>query len=99
VGVLDITYLRKLRDVLVEEGHTGVHHLLTGSGWTTHHIESADDFDHAPWLLRVSYLHTVGVVKKTPPSAAELAGIDVDAEVVGLGLSEAARAAFERRAV
>ena len=32
-GMLDIAYLRALRDVLVDQGQTEVHHLLTESGW------------------------------------------------------------------
>jgi hypothetical protein len=95
-GMLDIAYLRKLRDVLVDAGHTGVHHLLTESGWTTYHIESADDYDHARWLLRLSYLYHVNIAKKTPAGAEELAGVDVGTEVDRLGLSEPVRAAFER---
>ncbi|WP_276257835.1 luciferase family protein [Haloglomus litoreum] len=96
-GMLDIAYLRKLRDVLIDEGETGVHHLLAESGWTTYYIESPDDYDHARWLLRLSYLYHVKIAKKTPAGAEELAGVDVEAEVEGLGLSEPVRAAFERR--
>jgi hypothetical protein len=96
-GMLDISYLRKLRDVLIEEDHTGVHHLLTESGWTTYYIQSADDFDHARWLLRLSYLYHVNVLKKTPAGAEELANIDVESEIQKLDLSDKVRAAFERR--
>jgi hypothetical protein len=98
-GMLDIAYLRKLRDVLVEEGQTGVHHLLTESGWTTYIIESPDDYEHARWLLRLSYLYHVAIVKQTPAGAEELAGVDVAAELAELDPSEAVRAAFERRPV
>ena len=96
-GMLDIAYLKKLRDVLVDEGETGVHHLLTESGWTTYMIESADDYEHARWLLRLSYLYHVKIAKKTPAGEEELAGVDVDAELAALDPSEAVRAAFERR--
>lgn len=96
-GMLDIAYLRKLRDVLIEEGHTGVHHLLTESGWTTYHIESATAFEHARRLLRLSYLYHVSVLQQTPAGAEEFADIDVAAELDGMGLSSSLRAAFERR--
>lgn len=96
-GMLDIAYLRKLRDVLIEEGETGVHHLLTESGWTTYYIESADDFDHAQWLLRLSYLYHVNVLKNTPAGAEEFAGTDVAAELADMDLTDGVRAAFERR--
>jgi len=58
-GRLDIAYLRALRDVLVEEGETGVRHLLDQSGWTTFYIEHPDDFDYARWLVRLSYPYHV----------------------------------------
>lgn len=96
-GMVDIAYLRALRDVLVEEGVTGVHHLLAESGWTTYYVESARDYDHARWLLRLSYLYHVNVLQKTPAGAEELADVDVDAELGHLDVSDAVRAAFERR--
>jgi hypothetical protein len=96
-GMLDINYLRDLRDVLIEEGHTGVHHLMTDSGWTTFHVESPDDFDHARWLLRLSYLYHVNVLSDLPAGAEEFAPVDVEAELDAMGLSDAVRAAFERR--
>lgn len=96
-GMLDIAYLRRLRDVLIEEGHTGVHHLLTESGWTTYHIESTDEFDHARWLLRLSYLYHVAVLQRTPAGSEEFADIDVAAELAALAPSEAVRTAFERK--
>ena len=96
-GVLDIAYLRKLRDVLVDAGETGVRHLLSESGWTAYHIESAAGYEHARWLLRLSYLYHVGIVKRTPAGAEELAGVDVAAELDAVDSSDAVRAAFERR--
>ena len=96
-GMLDIAYLRNLRDVLIEEDHTGVHHLLTESGWTTYHVESPGDFEHARWLLRLSYLYHVNVLKRTPAGGEEFADVDVVAELDGMDLSEAVRNAFERR--
>ncbi|WP_255196290.1 luciferase family protein [Halorarius litoreus] len=97
-GMLDIAYFRPLRDTLVEAGETGIHHLLTESGWTTYYIESPDDFAHAEWLLRLSYLYHVAAVKKTPAGAEELAAVDVDVEIAEMDLPEPILAAFERRA-
>jgi hypothetical protein len=95
-GMLDIAYLRALRDALVEEGQTGVHHLLDESGWTTFYIRNSDDYDHARWLVRLSYLYHVNVLKKTPAGAEEFADIDVETEFETLEPSEAVRVAFER---
>ena len=95
-GMLDIAYLRALRDALIEEGQTGVHHLLDRSGWTTFYIESPADYDHAEWLVRLSYLYHVSVLQKTPAGAEEFAGVDVAVELDALDPSPAVRAAFER---
>lgn len=96
-GMLDIAYLRALRDALVEEGQTGVHHLLDQSGWTTFYIEHPDDYDHARWLVRLSYLYHVNILKKTPAGAEEYAAIDVQSELDALDPSDDVRAAFERK--
>jgi hypothetical protein len=55
-GMLDIPYTVALRQQLVEEGKTGLHHLLADSGWTTTHIHTADQVAQGLWLLRVSWL-------------------------------------------
>ena len=96
-GMLDIAYLRKLRDVLVVEGETGPHHLLTESGWTTEYIESPAEYDHARWLLRLSYLYHINVLQKTPAGAEAFADIDVDSELGSMDLSDDVRGAFDRR--
>ena len=95
--MLDIAYPKRLRDALVEEGHTGVHHLLSKSGWTTYHIEFAADFEHARWLLRLSYLSHVSVLKKRPTGSEELADVKVDSEIEAMNPSENVLVAFDRR--
>jgi hypothetical protein len=40
-----------LADGLAEE-----HHWVPNSGWITFRIRSERDFDHAMWLMRLSYL-------------------------------------------
>lgn len=96
-GMLDIAYLRALRDVLIEAGQTGVHHLLDESGWTTFYIEEPADYDHARRLVRISYLYHVNILKKTPAGAEEFSGVDVDSELEDLNPTDAVNAAFHRR--
>jgi hypothetical protein len=96
-GMLDIAYLRALRDALVGEGQTGVHHLLDQSGWTTFYIEQPGDYDHARWLVRLSYLYHVSVLQKTPAGAEEYSAVDVEEELESLEPTDSVRAAFERR--
>lgn len=43
-GTLGVASLRALREALIDEGQTGVHHLLDRSGWTTFHVEGAAGF-------------------------------------------------------
>ena len=96
-GMLDVAYLRALRDALVEAGETGVHHLLDDSGWTTFYVEHPDDYDHARWLVRLSYLYHVNVLATTPAGAAEFDSVDVESELAALDLDGPIRAAFDRR--
>jgi hypothetical protein len=96
-GMLDVAYLRALRDALIAEGTTGVHHLLDESGWTTYRIAGPEDVDHARWLVRLSYLYHIATLAKTPAGADEFADVDVPAALDELAPSEAVRAAFERR--
>jgi hypothetical protein len=86
-GLLDVAYRRALRDVLVEEEHTGEHHVFPESGWTTYYVESADEFQHALRLLRLSYLYHLNVLKRTPGGAEAFADVDVGAEIDAMGLS------------
>lgn len=67
-GMLDIAYLRALRDVLIEEGKTGVHHLLDQSGWTTYYIDSSADYDHAVGSSGCP-ICTTSMSSKRPPQA------------------------------
>jgi hypothetical protein len=55
------------------------------------------DYDHARWLVRLSYRYRVSVLEKTPAGAEEFAGVDVEAELDALDPSDPIRAAFERR--
>lgn len=95
--MLDISYLRALRDVLIEMGQTGVYHLLDQSGWTTFYIEHPTDYDHARWLVRLSYLYHVNVLKKTSAGAEEYIGVNVECELDALDPSDSVRVAFECR--
>jgi hypothetical protein len=68
-GVIDIPFPRSVRDVLLAEGLAGEHRWVPDSGWTTFQVRSEADFNHAVWLLRLSYLR-YGV--KTAPAPREL---------------------------
>ncbi|WP_435073743.1 luciferase family protein [Halorubrum sp. HHNYT27] len=76
---------------------TGVHHFLDQSGWTTFYLERPSGYDHARWLVRLSYLYHVNVHKKTPAGSEEYAAVDIESELDALAPSDAVRTAFERR--
>lgn len=55
-GVVDIPFPRSVRDALLGEGLAEEHRWVPNSGWTTFRVRSEEDFKHALWLMRLSYL-------------------------------------------
>jgi hypothetical protein len=55
-GMVDIPFPRSVRDALLAEGLAEEHGWVPNSGWITFHVRSEEDFNHAVWLLRLSYL-------------------------------------------
>jgi hypothetical protein len=58
-GIVDIPFPRSVRDALLAEGLAEEHRWVPNSGWITFHIRSEEDFKHAVWLMRLSYLRYV----------------------------------------
>ena len=56
VGIVDIPFPRSLRDALLADGLAEEHHWVPNSGWITFRIRSEEDFQHAVWLMRMSYI-------------------------------------------
>jgi hypothetical protein len=55
-GTVDIPFPRPVRDALLREGLAEEHRWVPNSGWITFRIRSEEDFQHALWLMRLSYL-------------------------------------------
>jgi Family of unknown function (DUF5519) len=55
-GIVDIPFPRAAHDALLAHGLAQEHLWVPDSGWVTFRIGSEQDFDHALWLLRLSYL-------------------------------------------
>jgi Family of unknown function (DUF5519) len=55
-GMVDIPFPRSVRNALLAEGLAEEHHWVPNSGWITFRIRNEQDFDHALWLMRLSYL-------------------------------------------
>jgi len=54
--VVDIPFPRSVRDALLAGGLAEEHRWVPNSGWITFRIRSEEDFKHALWLMRLSYL-------------------------------------------
>ena len=68
-GMVDIPLPRSVRDALLAEGLAEEHRWVPNSGWITFHVRSEEDFNHAVWLLRLSYLR---YAMKAAPDPCEL---------------------------
>ena len=55
-GIVDIPFPRPVRDALLAEGLAEEHRWVPNSGWITFHVRGEEDFKHAMWLMRLSYL-------------------------------------------
>ena len=55
-GIVDIPFPRSIRDALLAEGLAQEHLWVPNSGWITFQIRGEDDYTHALWLMRLSYL-------------------------------------------
>jgi Luciferase len=55
-GVVDIPFPRPIRDALLADGLAQEHHWVPDSGWITFRVRNGTDFQHALWLLRLSFL-------------------------------------------
>src|ERR1700737_324515 len=68
-GIVDIPFPRSVRDALLAEGLAEEHRWVPNSGGITFHVRSQEDFNHAVWLLRLSYLR---YAMKAAPDPCEL---------------------------
>ena len=68
-GMVDIPFPLSVRDALLTEGLAEEHRWVPNSGWITFHVRSEEDFKHAVWLLRLSYLR---YAMKAAPDPREL---------------------------
>jgi hypothetical protein len=55
-GMVDLPFPHPVRDALLAEGLAEEHRSVPDSGWITFHVRSDEDFNHAVWLMRLSYL-------------------------------------------
>jgi hypothetical protein len=55
-GTVDIPFPLSVRNVLLAEGLAHEHRWVPNSGWITFPVRGEEDFKHAIWLMRLSYL-------------------------------------------
>jgi hypothetical protein len=58
-GIVDIPFPRAVRDALLDERLAEEHRWVPNSGWITYRLRGENDFGHALWLMRLSYLRYV----------------------------------------
>ncbi len=91
--LVDIPFTKRIRDVLIDEERAEKHHVVPDSGWVSSHVRSEEDVAGAIWLLRLSYLHHLTVLRtrgRRPVSDT----VDIDAELSELDVSEPIHEAF-----
>jgi hypothetical protein len=93
--LLDAAFSKPMRDVLVAEGRAETHHFVPDSGWISFRLRQPGDADHALWLLRLSYLRHVILLRRKHPDPDPVASVDVPASLAALNLNPALRALFE----
>ena len=93
--LLDVPFSKPMRDALVAEGRVQPHHVLPESGWISFYLRTPQDADYALWLLRLSYLRHILLLRRKRHGAGEVAGVDVEAALYALNLSPALQSAFE----
>ena len=54
--VVDIPFLRSIRDAFLDQGLADEHHWVPNSGWITFRVRSEDDLKHTLGLMRLSHL-------------------------------------------
>lgn len=91
--LVDIPFTKQIRDVLIEEQRAEKHHVVPNSGWASYHVRSEADVAGAIWLLRLSYLHHLTVLRNQ--GRADRA-IDIETELAELGVSESIHEAFPK---
>jgi hypothetical protein len=62
-GRLDVPFVRRIRNALVDEGAADAHPWVPNSGWLTFDVGGSDDADNAVYLLRLSYLYRTIVTR------------------------------------
>jgi hypothetical protein len=93
--LLDIAFSKEVRDALVTAGHAAPHHIAPETGWISFWLKSEADSEHAVWLLRLSYLrHLLLLRRRRQGLEGDLAGIDLDAAIDDLKLAGELQSVF-----
>ncbi len=86
--LVDITFTNAIRAQLVAEGKAEHHHIYPDTGLISYHISSDKDAYQALWLLRLSYLRTLALLRRRGLADTATASIQIDAELAKLELSQ-----------
>jgi hypothetical protein len=99
-GRMDVPFVRRIRNALVEGRDADVHPWVPDSGWVTFSVASGHDVDHALYLLHLSYLYrTIVSVRDGAVATLETARGEVEALQLTGRLSDAFEDLLARRGV
>jgi hypothetical protein len=70
-GAVDIPFPKTIHDALLAEGLAEQHPWVPNSGWVTFQVRREEDFQHALWLMRLSFLRYKLRVASEPQSLLE----------------------------
>jgi hypothetical protein len=93
--LLDIPFAKRIRDILIETDQADEHHVVPESGWISFRIVGDADRTHAIWLLKLSYLYNVAVLKSQGAADEDLDAVDLDSEVSEMKLGGELDAVFD----
>ena len=86
-GLLDVPFVRRIRNALVDDGDAAAHPWVPNSGWVTYQVQENADAEHALYLLRLSYLYRTIVSRGQRDDGQATAPDQLREELEALGLS------------
>ncbi len=93
--LVDITFTNAIREQLVAQQRADHHHIYPETGLISFHLHSEADVPNALWLLRVSYLRTLTLLRRRGLADPATDGVQLETELARLNLSAGLRALIE----
>lgn len=82
--LVDITFTNAIRAQLIAEGKADHHHIYPNTGLISFHLNADGDVEHALWLLRLSYLRTLALLRRRGLADPATSGLQIETELAKL---------------